>query len=111
MLQMLTGLLDYGEVQDGRFQLAERALPRRGARRRACATRCAPRAPGGAAVAVLPGTPERVYGDLDRLRQVFVHLALYMLEGRDPAADADHASATTARNLVGEIAVRRRTAR
>ena len=38
---------------------------------------------GGATVAVLPGTPERMHGDLDRLRQVFVHLALYMLEGRD----------------------------
>ena len=33
MLQMLSGLLDYGEMQDGRFQLKQRALPRRGARR------------------------------------------------------------------------------
>ena len=80
-----SGLLDYGEMQDGRLQLKHEpfrvsalaeSLQRRAARARARAA---------SAVRVLPGTPERVYGDLDRLRQIFVHLADYVLEGRDPA--------------------------
>ena len=49
------------------------------------ATRWPPEGAGGATVAVLPGTPERMHGDLDRLRQVFVHLTLYVIEGRDAA--------------------------
>ena len=32
-----------------------------------------------------PGTPERVHGDLDRLRQVFVHLAALRARGPRPA--------------------------
>jgi hypothetical protein len=53
---------------------------------------------------VAAGTPERVHGDHDRLRQAFVHLTLYLLEGREAVAAAigfDHDGA----NLVGEIAV------
>ena len=40
---------------------------------------------GAVGIAMLPGAPERVNGDLERLRQIFVHLTLYVLEGRDPA--------------------------
>ena len=84
MVQMLSGLLDYGEVQDGRFRLKSEPF---GLAALAEAVRDTLRAEGAgaAAVTVLPGAPERVHGDLDRLRQIFVHLALYMLEGRDPA--------------------------
>ena len=41
---------------------------------------------GEVAVTVAPETPERVHGDPDRLRQAFVHLTLYLLEGRDSEA-------------------------
>jgi signal transduction histidine kinase len=83
MLQMLTGLLDYGEMQDGKFHL--KSEPFRMAAL-ADAIRGALRGEGADAVAVtvLPGTPERIHGDLDRLRQALVHLTLYVLEGRNP---------------------------
>ena len=106
MLQMLSGLLDYGEMQDGRFQLRNEPFRVAGAGRRRCATRWRRKARRAIAVQVLPNTPDRVHGDLDRLRQVFVHLMLYMLEGRRPSSG----SATVrfghdGTNLVGEIAV------
>ena len=84
MVQMLSGLLDYGEVQDGRFRLQSEPF---GLAALAETVRDTLRAEGAgaAAVTLLPGAPERVHGDLDRLRQIFVHLALYMLENRDPA--------------------------
>jgi signal transduction histidine kinase len=83
MLQMLSGLLDYGELQDGRFQL--RHEPFRLAAL-AESIRSALEAEGVPCVEVTvrPGATERVVGDPDRLRQVFVHLAAYVLEGRDP---------------------------
>ncbi len=103
MVQMLSGLLDYGEVQDGRFQLKSEPF---GLAALADGVREALSAEGAgaAAVSVLPGAPERVDGDMDRLRQVFVHLALYMLEGRHPATAAltfGHDGV----NLTGEIAI------
>src|SRR5207342_304013 len=59
--------------------------------------------PGGLAVRVHPGTPELVYGDLDRMSQIFVHLGEYVLEA------CDRSTVTVdfgfhAENLVGEIA-------
>ncbi len=105
MLQMLSGLLDYGEMQDGRFQLRNepfRVLSLADGVRESLAAEGAE----GIAVQVLPNTPDRVLGDLDRLRQVFVHLMLYMLEGRRPSSGS-----ATVRfghdgvHLVGEIAV------
>ena len=82
MLQMLTGLLEYGELQDGRFQL--KAEPFRVAAL-AEAIRSALAAEGvpGVEVLVRPGSSERILGDPDRLRQVFVHLTAYVLDGRD----------------------------
>ncbi len=84
MLQMLNGMLDYGEVQDGRIHLRNEPFRVAGL---ADALQESLRAEGAgrARVEVAPGTPERVYGDLDRLRQIFLHLAVYMIEGRDPA--------------------------
>jgi signal transduction histidine kinase len=83
MLQMLAGLLDYGELQDGRFRL--RREPFRFAAL-ADSIRIALLAEGadGVEVRTLPGVPERVEGDADRLRQIFVHLCEYVLEVRDP---------------------------
>lgn len=83
IVRMLSGLLDYGEVQDGRFRMKTEPFALAGLLE---ALRDALRAEGAGAVGVtmLPGAPERVHGDLDRLRQIFVHLTLYMLEGRDP---------------------------
>ena len=58
--------------------------------------------------ASLPGTPERVHGDLDRLRQVFVHSRDYVLEGRGPTTVDGAASATTARTSSARSRFRRR---
>jgi signal transduction histidine kinase len=105
MLQMLSGLLDYGEMQDGRFQLRNepfRPLALADGVRDSLAAEGAE----GIAVQVLPNTPDRVQGDLDRLRQVFVHLMLYMLEGRRPSSGtATVRFGHDGSNLVGEIAV------
>ena len=51
---------------------------------------------GRARVEVAAGTPERVHGDLDRLRQVFVHLRVYMLEGARRRGTPHPLRATTA---------------
>ena len=56
-----------------------------------------------------PARPSGSHGDLDRLRQVFVHLALYVLEGRDPATRRRSRFGHDGANLIGEIA--RRVAR
>ena len=103
MVQMLSGLLDYGEVQDGRFRLQSEPF---GPVALAESVRETLRAEGAgaAAVTVLPGAPERVNGDLDRLRQIFLHLALYMLENRDPATAAVSFGHDGA-NLTGEITI------
>jgi signal transduction histidine kinase len=82
MLQMLTGLLEYGELQDGRFQLKAEPF-RLAALAEAIRSGLAAEGVPGVAVEVLPGPSERVLGDPDRLRQVFVHLTAYVLEGRD----------------------------
>jgi signal transduction histidine kinase len=81
MLQMLAGLLDYGEMQDGRLHL--KIEPFR-VSALADGVRSALESAGaeGVEVRVQPGTPERLHGDADRLRQIFVHLTEYVLEGR-----------------------------
>jgi hypothetical protein len=102
MVQMLSGLLDYGEVQDGRFRLKSEAfgLP---ALAEAVRDDLGAEGAGAAQVSVLPGAPERVHGDIDRLRQIFVHLALYVLENRD-AGSATITFRHDGANLTGEIA-------
>lgn len=102
MVQMLAGLLDYAEMQDGRFVLRMEPI-------RLVALVAGVRADlDGLRVEDLvvrldPDAPEMVYGDLDRLRHVFVHLAEYVLEGGGPKKvrisfrhDGD--------NLIGELA-------
>ncbi len=103
MLQMLSGLLDYGEMQDGKFQL--KSEPFR-VTSLADGVRASLQAEGatGITVEIRPGTADRIHGDLDRLRQVFVHLALYVLEGRQ-ATSARVRFGHDGQNLVGGIAV------
>ena len=82
MLQMLTGLLEYGELQDGRFQLKSEPF-RLGALAEAIRSALAAEGVPGVEVSTPPGPTERILGDPDRLRQVFVHLTAYVLDGRD----------------------------
>lgn len=101
MLQMLTGLLEYGELQDGRFQMKREPF-----RVAALAEliRSALAAEGVPSVDVLvrPGSTERIVGDPDRLRQAFVHLTVYALEGRDPTAASLELSHDDS-HLIGDI--------
>lgn len=84
MLQMLSGLLDYGEMQEGRFELKQEPF-----RVSALATKVRDDLSGPAEpvfwVEVRPDTPEFIYGDQERLRQVFVHLGAYVMEACDRA--------------------------
>lgn len=101
MLRMLGGLLDYGEMQDGRLQLKHE--PFRVATL-ADTVRAGLAREGAAAFAVTirPGTPEMVQGDVDRLRQIFVHLSEYVLEACGPAGVALE-FAFDGHDLIGEI--------
>ena len=84
MLQMLSGLLDYGEMQEGRFELKQEPF-------RVSALAAKIRADLSGApdpdflVSVRPNTPDFIYGDQERLRQVFVHLGAYVTETCDRA--------------------------
>lgn len=101
MLQMIGGLLDYGEMQDGRFQLnCERIRLRSLAEDVRAAL--AGQGVDGLEVRVAADAPERITGDAERYRQIFVHLCEYVLEVVEPgevALDFSHDGA----NLVGEI--------
>ncbi|MFT3972621.1 MAG: histidine kinase dimerization/phospho-acceptor domain-containing protein [Amaricoccus sp.] len=81
MLQLLSGLLDYGEMQDGRFQLKPQPF-RVGALAEAIQSELRGEGVSRATVTVEPETPERIVGDMDRLRQIFVHLITFLLEGQ-----------------------------
>jgi signal transduction histidine kinase len=101
LVQMLAGLLDYGELQDGRFRL--RAEPFRLATLAAGVREDLARAGATEArVTLRPGGPELVQGDVERLRHIFVHLVDYVLDGAAPGAlhiDFRH----DADGIVGEI--------
>lgn len=85
MLQLVAGLLDYGEMQEGR--LAARAEP---FRLRAFAddvrAELAAAGRGETVVRVLPAAADFAIGDPLRLRHVFVNLAEYVIETADPPA-------------------------
>ncbi|MER2508798.1 MAG: histidine kinase dimerization/phospho-acceptor domain-containing protein [Amaricoccus sp.] len=85
MLQMLSGLLDYGEMQEGRFELKQEPF-----RISALAAKVRADLSGSTeavfGVGVHPRTPEFLYGDEERLRQVFVHLGSYVMEACDRSA-------------------------
>lgn len=81
MLRMLSGLLDYGEMQDGRFQLNPQPF-RVSLLAETIQGELRNEGAAGAEVSVVEGTPDRVVGDMDRLRQIFVHLVLFLTDGR-----------------------------
>ena len=83
MVRMIAGLLDYGELQDGRMTL--HVEPFRLSRLAASVQAdLAEAGLGGVQVRMRPGSPEVVCGDIERLRHVFLHLTEYVLDGSDP---------------------------
>ena len=102
IVQMLAGLLDYGEMQDGRFQM--RIEPFRFAK---LAAAIAEDLAGGGAnraqVTLDPAAPDIVFADMERLRHIFVHLCEYVLDGSEPETITLALSHDGA-NLIGEIA-------
>lgn len=103
MLQMLTGLLDYGELQDGRFQLKPQPF-RISALADAIESELKGEGVSRAKVTVEPGTPERVVGDMDRLRQIYVNLIAFLLEGR-PSEQVSLSFSYSGGMFCGEIAL------
>jgi K+-sensing histidine kinase KdpD len=101
MLQMLGGLLDYAEMQDGRFELQVEPFRLR-ALVDAVSDSLAGQGAGGLAVTLAEGAPDRIYGDKDRFRQVFMHLCEYVLEAAEPEA-IQLLFAHDGRNLIGRI--------
>jgi len=102
MLQMLGGLLDYAEMQDGRFELQVRPFKPR-ALADALRGSLAAQGAAGLEVSVSPSVPDRVHGDQERYRQIFLHLCEFLLEAASPEAVRlrfDH----DGRNLTGRIA-------
>ncbi len=85
VLQMLAGLLDYGEMQDGRFRLRPEpfSLTQMAANIRSALTNSGL---SGFSMRIEPGTPGRVVGDRDRLQQIVVHLCEYVLDASGPDA-------------------------
>lgn len=80
MSQLVQSLLDYGEIQDGRFET--RPVPMRvSALADAIRERVGSSTSAGLTVTVAEGTPALLRGDRDRLSQIYVHLAEYLLDG------------------------------
>lgn len=102
IVQMLAGLLDYGEMQDGRFHLRAEPL-RLSALVKAISGDLASGGPRRALVSLDPAAPEIVHGDAERLRHIYVHLCEYVLDGIESEAVALTLSHDGA-DLIGEIA-------
>lgn len=85
MLRMLGGLLDYGEIQDGRFQLNPQPF-RTAVLAETIEAELRNEGASAVTVSICEGTPDRLIGDMDRLRQIFVHLVLFLTEGRPSEA-------------------------
>jgi signal transduction histidine kinase len=104
LLRMLTGLLEFSEMQDERFELAHEPFrPRSLAEAvRGSMTGLSSKAVEGLPIRFAPEVPELVYGDPERLRQIFARLAEYVLQG-DEVADVALDFSHEAGQLVGEI--------
>ncbi len=101
MLNMLSSMLDYGEVQDGQIRISAEPF-RLAALSEAVREALARQGAQAMTVTVRPGSPKVIEGDIDRLRQIFVHLGEFALEARDPATvalDFDYEQ----NRLIGEI--------
>ncbi len=104
MVNMLSGLLDYSEMQESRL-----VLKRDPFRPAVLAARIGLTLKGRSheaarrvRVTVREGTPELVYGDIERFRQVFVYLGDYLLQP-DDRTDVDLELSHDGDNLVGQI--------
>jgi signal transduction histidine kinase len=104
MVNMLSGLLDYSEMQESRL-----VLKRDPFRSAVLAARIGVTLKGRSReaaervhVTVRKGTPELVYGDIERFRQVFVYLGDYLLQP-DDRIDLDLELSHDGANLVGII--------
>jgi signal transduction histidine kinase len=105
MLRMLRGLLDYGDMQDGRLVLREEVFrPRALAEEVGVALRDAS-ADTEARVTVTVGRdmPDMVWGDMDRMTQIFVYLAEYVI-GSGRSTEVEVAFSHEDEHLVGRIA-------
>jgi signal transduction histidine kinase len=101
MLQMLAGLLDYAEIQDGHFRLRPEPFPV-ASLASAIKEGLADGSGAGMPVRVASDVPDRILGDKDRLSQIFQHLCEYVLDLNGPedlALELRH----DGRNLVGTI--------
>lgn len=103
MLQMLSSLLDYAELQDGRLRLRPRPF-RIGALAEAVDAALADADAGEAAirVEVVSGANETLLGDLGRLRDAFVNLGAYVRESARPGT-VEILFSRQAETLVGEV--------
>ncbi len=84
MVAMVSGLLDFGEMQDGRFRLSDAPFK---VTALVDAIRDFLAGPDAEAleIRIRPGVPETISGDMDRFCQVCVHLLQIVMENRDPA--------------------------
>jgi signal transduction histidine kinase len=105
MLRMLRGLLDYGDIQDGRLMLRDEPFrPRALADEVETALRdVSVEGVLPVTVTVAPDMPDMVWGDMDRLAQIFVHLSEYVL-GSVPSPQLEVAFSHEDEHLVGRIA-------
>ena len=87
MLRMLGGLFDYAEIQDGEMKIRQEPFRIETLAER---LREALAGEGGAnlSVSIAGEMPERIEGDIERLTQVFVHLAEFVGELRAPGRAA-----------------------
>lgn len=79
MLRMLSSLLDYGEVQDGRMRIRHEPL-RLNVLAGLIEQDLEANHPRNFTVSIDPDTPTILYGDMDRFRQIFVHLCEFASE-------------------------------
>lgn len=103
MAQMLESLLDYGEIQDGKFTTNPEPM-RVAALAEMIRSRVNASTGVDLSVRVAEGTPEILRGDPNRLSQIFVHLCEYLLESCDPGMISLEFSYRPAQ-LVGEVAL------
>jgi signal transduction histidine kinase len=105
MLRMLHGLLDYGDMQDGRLVLREEVFrPRALAEEVGVALRDASAdTQARVTVTVARDMPDMVWGDVDRLTQIFVYFAEYVI-GSARSAEVEVAFGHEDEHLVGRIA-------
>ncbi len=103
MVRMLSSLLDYAEMEDGRLRFA--TAPMRPADLLEAVAASLAEGDGQVLRTRLrPGTPERVEGDIERLREIFFNLGQFLGEARLPgglALEIGHHG----RDLFGEILV------